>query len=325
MSQVAERPPQLHAVTAEEAAAHPAPPRPPAPRPGTPSGRTTPRRARHRKATTSQLRLIGRILTVAGVSVVLFLVYAFVLSRTAESRSQEVLSGEFRTAIQTGTLDQPNAPLTPGAPVAFLSIPRLGLSAVVVEGTSPQLTKEGPGHLHGTPLPGEYGNAVIAGRRATFGGPFHDLGKLAEGDTISVLTGQGLFQYRVVGVHAVGAGDPDLLGPSTDSRLTLVTSDPVLLATGRLVATAELVGYPAAVPQRPPVTVAQDELGLSGDTTGLLLFLLCVQLLVVAAFVAVRAARRYPWRVVYLVAAPVVLLLTWSAFENLARVLPGTL
>jgi len=48
--------------------------------------------------------------------------------------------------------------------VALLSIPAIGISAmVVVEGTTPENLTLGPGHLRDTPLPGQAGISVIFG------------------------------------------------------------------------------------------------------------------------------------------------------------------
>ena len=58
-----------------------------------------------------------------------------------------------------------------GEPVALLSIPRLGISQVVVEGTASGDTLAGPGHLRDTVLPGQVGTSVVYGRAATYGAP----------------------------------------------------------------------------------------------------------------------------------------------------------
>jgi sortase A len=65
-----------------------------------------------------------------------------------------------------------------GTPVALLEIPRLGLREVIVEGTSSDPMMSGPGHRRDTPLPGQVGTSVIAGWRATYGGPFRSIDQL---------------------------------------------------------------------------------------------------------------------------------------------------
>jgi len=65
-----------------------------------------------------------------------------------------------------------------------LSIPRIGLRAVVIEGTSSHSLLLGPGHMTGSAIPGTVGNAVIAGHRDTF---FRHIHRLRNGDDVYIL------------------------------------------------------------------------------------------------------------------------------------------
>ena len=62
--------------------------------------------------------------------------------------------------------------------MALLSIPRLRISQVVVEGTASGDTLAGPGHLRKTVIPGQVGTSVVMGRAVTYGAPFGDLDQL---------------------------------------------------------------------------------------------------------------------------------------------------
>ena len=66
----------------------------------------------------------------------------------------------------------------------------------MVQGVDLWLLDEGPGHFPGTPLPGQPGNAAIAGHRTTYMAPFNRIDELEPGDTIDVTTLQGTFQFR---------------------------------------------------------------------------------------------------------------------------------
>ena len=46
--------------------------------------------------------------------------------------------------------------------------------------------KKGPGHYPLTPLPGQFGNAAIAGHRTTYLHPFYGINELGKGDKIIV-------------------------------------------------------------------------------------------------------------------------------------------
>ena len=269
--------------------------------------------------------LAGRLLSTAGVLVALFIVFELALSGLEEQRAQAALLPSFQAALQTTILDRETATPAEGSPVALLQIPSAGVSQVVVEGTTPSDLKSGPGHLRGSPIPGEFGNAVIAGRRTTYGAPFGSLNTLRKGDTIKVATGQGLFTYTVSQVRHVSPGQPDPVVGTTDSRLTLITSDPAYLASGRLAVVAMLHGKPVAVARRAPALVGATDLGLTGDPLGLGLGIIWGELLLAGIWVAWRMLRRWPHAVVYLIAAPTLLALCVLTFSSFDLLLPGTL
>lgn len=280
------------------------------------------------------LEQFGRALAAVGVVVSAFLVFEFVFTGLVHERSQADLLASFKQRIQTTTLDAPNAGLTEQSPVALLFIPKIGLSQIVVEGTTPNDLKLGPGHLRAAPLPGEFGNAVIAGRRTTYGAPFKSLGLLHPGDSITVTTGQGVFAYVVSSVRSVGAGQASPLTATLDTRLTLVTSDPAFMPSRRLIVTARLApviqagdakGSPVAVATRPPVAVAIDELGLTGESGGVALALVFGQLLILAIWLTRRFGRRWPLSLTVLFATPALLGLAVLFFSNIDRLLPGML
>ena len=268
---------------------------------------------------------VALVVSVVGAFALLLLFYEFVLSGIPAARTQAELTATFKQAVPTTTLDLPSTTPEEGTPVALLRIPRIGLTQVVVEGSSPSDLKIGPGHLSASPLPGEYGNSVIEGRRTTYGAPFGAIDSLHRGDTVSVATGQGAFTYTVSSIKRVSPGQPDVVSPTKDSRLTLVTSNPPFIATGRLAVIAKLKGEPVAVPTRPATVAESPDLGLAPDPIGLTVGLLWLILLVAFAYAAWRWRHRFPRSVLYLLAAPVVATLALLAYANLDGLLPGTM
>ena len=71
----------------------------------------------------------------------------------------------------------------------------MGLNRIVVEGATADALTKGPGHFPETPLPGQLGNAAIAGHRTTHLHPFFDIDKLQPGDEIVVTTLNGRYVY----------------------------------------------------------------------------------------------------------------------------------
>ena len=135
-----------------------------------------------------------------------------------------------------------------GEALTKVSIPRLDIEAVVVEGTSPSALRAGAGHYERTALPCELGNAAIAGHRTTYSKPFADLNRLRDGDEIIVITPVGRCVYEVVGSpwittpHDVGVLD----GVRGASVLTLTTCHPPGSASERLIVRADLVSSEVA-------------------------------------------------------------------------------
>src|SRR5207247_5426957 len=84
-------------------------------------------------------------------------------------------------------------------PVARLTVPRLGIERYVLAGAAMAF---GPGHVSGTPLPGEAGNSVIGGARDTH---LAVLAKLTPGD---MLTAERADRRRRTD-RGRGAGGPD--------------------------------------------------------------------------------------------------------------------
>jgi sortase A len=129
-----------------------------------------------------------------------------------------------------------------GQAVAELRIPRIGLRAVVVRGTTPADLRAGPGLLDGTPLPGQRGTAAIAGHRTTYGAPFRHLDALRRGDVVTVRLPYGTFRYAVEGRRIVAPSDLSVLRRVGHDRLVLSACHPLFSAARRIVVLARLTG-----------------------------------------------------------------------------------
>jgi sortase A len=149
-------------------------------------------------------------------------------------------------AQQTIGNDQPkSAALKMDDGLMRLSIPKIDLAAVVVEGTSHRSLLLGPGHMRETPAPGQAGNAVITGHRDTF---FRHIYELQKGDEILVQRSGKTFKYEVTSKRIVQPDDMSVLKPSQESRLTLITCYPTYYigpAPERLIVTSRLLEEPA--------------------------------------------------------------------------------
>ena len=104
-----------------------------------------------------------------------------------------------------------------------ISIPKINLDAVIVEGTSHKALLRGPGHLTDTPAPGEAGNSVISAHRDTF---FRHIHELSAGDLIDIQRDGHSYVYEVTGKKIVGSADTSVLKQTSDPQLTLITCYP---------------------------------------------------------------------------------------------------
>lgn len=129
-----------------------------------------------------------------------------------------------------------------GRPLARISIPRIGLRTVVVEGTRASDLRKGPGHYEMTALPGAGELVAIAGHRTTFGAPFRHIDELRSGDTIEVATVYGRFRYRVFAHEIVDKDDWSIIRPRPVETLFLSACHPLYSARQRWVVYARLAG-----------------------------------------------------------------------------------
>jgi sortase A len=110
-----------------------------------------------------------------------------------------------------------------GEVVGRLEIPRLSLSAVVFEGADPDVLERGAGHLPGSALPGDRGNTVLAAHRDTF---FRSLRGIRVGDLVKIHRPQRDSAYVVQSARVVEPDEVDVLKPTPEPALTLITCYP---------------------------------------------------------------------------------------------------
>jgi sortase A len=306
------------------------------------------------------LNVVGRIMITAGVLILLFVAYQLWGTGIREAQAQDRLKGEFANSLAAGegstttsttappdgttdpaasqdtsdtitlppvtappTLTQPNE----GDAVAQIQIPKIGLDAIVVEGVGVDDLKNGPGHYVETPMPGQKGNAAIAGHRTTYGAPFGRIDELDPGDEIHVKTQQGSFTYKVMpnGTSIVGPNAVEVLQDKGDNRLTLTACHPKYSASKRIVVAAELEGeaLPVPVTQHPKAPQSITQLTVSGAPApklpAILYGLLCAAIWI-GAYLLGRVWRKWP---AYFIGFPFFMIALFYFFESFSRLLPA--
>jgi len=194
-------------------------------------------------ANKSRLRWLERALLLVAVLCIGVWAWAWLDSAYTQYRDNQILDEALNTpqaaappaagssAAETDSLGsfhqasaaEPPKPVEPGALVGRIEIPRLGVSAIVLEGVDSKTLRRGVGHIPETPLPGSGGNVGLAAHRDSF---FRGLKDIRKNDIIQVRTLEGDFRYRVEWTQIVKPEDTEVLDDGPVPALTLVTCYP---------------------------------------------------------------------------------------------------
>jgi sortase A len=214
------------------------------------------------------LRITGNIFILIGATFLFFVLYEIVGTSAITRGHQSALAAEFEEpepvvepTPEASPVPKPVAPPKIGAAFARITIPKLDVRYIVVEGTSLTQLAKGPGHYRGSAMPGQEGSVGVAGHRTGWGSPFIDLDRLGKGDRVIVELKRGdRFVYEVTRTTVVQPGDVWVLDgdPRSKARftLTLTTCTPKYTARDRLVIWADQV-VPAPVADEPTSKVSR--------------------------------------------------------------------
>jgi sortase A len=121
-----------------------------------------------------------------------------------------------------------------GQPFGRLTIGRIGLSVVVVQGTDwLHDLSQGPGHYANTHFPGQGTTVAIAGHRTTFGAWFRHIDDIRNGDWITLQMPYATFHYRVQYHQVVPNTDWKIIRPQGYERLVLSACHPLYSSSHR--------------------------------------------------------------------------------------------
>ena len=284
---------------------------------------------------------LGRVLITVGVLILLFAAYQLWGTGIYTAQQQDNLRQQFtrelhkasptttpttiRSPTSTTTTTSPSPPLPPsGDAVAQIRIPKIGVDDIVVNGISTEDLRKGPGHYPETPLPGQRGNAAIAGHRTTYGAPFGNLDQLSSGDKIFLRTLQGSFTYRVYSQLVVDPSDIGVIGPDPNrpATVTLTTCNPKYSAAQRLVVQASLESN--APPLPPPHGLAKiANASLSGDSGSLAPALITGLIALLVGALWWLAYHRHPRWTAWLIGALPFLVALFFFYSYVERLLPA--
>ncbi len=130
---------------------------------------------------------------------------------------------------------------TPGPEQAKrIVIPAIGVDAPVVEGDDPDALKRGAGHHIGSANPGTAGNCIITAHNDIYGEIFRHLNDMEPGDEIFIHTTSQVYRYTVTMKQIIEPTQVEVMEPTRDPVVTLISCYPYLLDTHRVVVIGEL-------------------------------------------------------------------------------------
>lgn len=273
---------------------------------------------------------IGVVWLMLSVLLLGFVAHVALFGILQHARNQAAGYDELRTSLAKaetplGQLDLNENLVAAGTPIALLKIPKLGVSELVRQGTSSDITRLGVGHRRDTPMPGQSGTSILFGRQSSYGGPFGVLSALVPGDTITVTTGQQTHTFTVFGLRRPGDPLPQKLVGNV-GRLELITADGLPLApSGVLYVDATLKGAPSETPANVFTERAldPDEKVMATDANGWLPLLFIFQWLAIAAVLTRWLLQKWGRWQTWIVAAPVLLILGATTADCAMALLPN--
>src|SRR5262245_13174537 len=168
------------------------------------------------------MRVLEIVLLVVGLACIGLYVFFTVQADMRQAELERALEDQLRTP-ETGESATPPRKLSEGDLVGKLEIPRLNVSVMVMEGIEDSTLRLGAGHIPGTSFPGASGNVGIAAHRDTF---FREIRNIKASDVIRFTTPRGTVAYRVATTKIVPPSDVQVLEPTTEETITLVTCYP---------------------------------------------------------------------------------------------------
>lgn len=116
-----------------------------------------------------------------------------------------------------------------------IQIPAIDVDAPVVQGDGWEQLKKGVGQHIGSTDPGQDGNLVLTAHNDVFGEIFRYLDKLKSGDQIIVYTNQRSYTYTVTGSKIVEPTQVEVMAPTKNATITLISCYPYMIDNQRIV------------------------------------------------------------------------------------------
>ncbi len=130
---------------------------------------------------------------------------------------------------------------TPGPAQAIrIRIPAIGVDAPIVQGDDWEQLKKGVAQHIGSANPGDKNNVVLTAHNDVFGQIFRDLDQLEAGDEVILYTSQRSYTYVVTGSEIVPPNKVEVMAPTDEAIVTLISCYPYMVDNKRIIVRAVL-------------------------------------------------------------------------------------
>lgn len=153
-------------------------------------------------------------------------------------------NGDIPQHLRPLVQSQVNVPVPTPAPEhgTRIQIPAINVDAPIVHGDDWEQLKKGVAHNAASANPGQPGNIVLSGHNDVFGEVFRYLERLKPGDEVIVYTNRRSYTYVVSGWELVEPTQVEVMAPTPDATITLISCHPYLVDNHRIVVKGELIG-----------------------------------------------------------------------------------
>jgi len=139
------------------------------------------------------------------------------------------------------SLENLPAPPASAAQAIRIQIPSIKVDAPVVQGDGWEQLKKGVAQHIGSADPGVDGNVVLSAHNDVYGEIFRYLDRLQPGDQIILYTQERQYTYVVDRTVIVKPTQVEVMAPTVDSTVTLISCYPYLVDKDRIVVFAKLL------------------------------------------------------------------------------------
>jgi len=136
-----------------------------------------------------------------------------------------------------------NLPLPTASPeqAQRIQIAAIRVDAPIVMGDLPEQLKKGVGQSLINPInPGQKGNLILSAHNDIYGQIFRDLDQLKAGDEIVIYTNQRSYVYTVRETLIVNPDQVEVMAPTRDAVVTLISCYPYMVDKQRIIVVADL-------------------------------------------------------------------------------------